>query len=310
MKMSIIVTHNGQFHADEVLAYSIIKTIYPDIELIRTRDKCIIELGDIVVDVGRVYDPKNNKFDHHQTECHERFNESAMIDMSSAGMVYKMYGREFIRKISDMEIPESEIEIIYHNIYGKLVMEVDAIDNGYKQCSGRHSYYINTNISSIINKLNGTNIYDGEEQMRRFMHGSEYILMISKIVIEDEITKYMTFKQDYEIIESAFKNRANDQILTINEECPNWSKCIFAYEKNNPYENYKNSVKYIIYPSNREWRVRAISYNFESRKLLKKKEKYSEAIRNKIIFVHPKRFIGASYDKKIAINMAIESLQD
>lgn len=307
--MVTIVTHNGQFHADEILAYSILKTIYPDTKLIRTRDKQIIEQGNIIIDVGQVYNPENNKFDHHQTDCHERFNNNFSIDMSSAGMVYKIYGKEFIKKMSNITIPQEDLNIIYQNIYRKLILEVDAIDNGYKQCNNELKYYVNTNISSVINKLNGSNIYDEQEQLKRFLHGSQYILTVAKIIIDNNIINHLLFKKDYKVIETAFKNRINDNIIIITEDCQNWSRCIFTYEKNNNIQKDK-LIKYIIYPSNKEWRVRTISQNFESRRLLKEINGYTKEVRDKIIFVHPKRFIASTYDKQTAIMIAIESLKD
>jgi uncharacterized UPF0160 family protein len=39
-----LVTHNGTFHYDEILAASILLEIYPDAEIIRTRDADIIKM--------------------------------------------------------------------------------------------------------------------------------------------------------------------------------------------------------------------------------------------------------------------------
>jgi len=35
-------------------------------EIVRTRDQTVLDTCDIVVDVGGVYDPKKERFDHHQ----------------------------------------------------------------------------------------------------------------------------------------------------------------------------------------------------------------------------------------------------
>ena len=55
-----IVTHNGTFHCDESLACFLLRQTdeYKDASIVRTRDPEIIDKGDIVVDVGAVYDPE------------------------------------------------------------------------------------------------------------------------------------------------------------------------------------------------------------------------------------------------------------
>ncbi len=87
-----IITHSGTFHADELLAVAALE-IYlagKPYEVIRTRDPNIIETGDFVVDVGSIYDPATNRFDHHQHGgAGARENG---IPYSSFGLVWKHYG--------------------------------------------------------------------------------------------------------------------------------------------------------------------------------------------------------------------------
>ena len=68
MKTTKIVTHNGTFHADDVLAVATLAhNLGSDIEIVRTRDPKIIDDADIVVDVGGKYDGQKY-FDHHQDQ--------------------------------------------------------------------------------------------------------------------------------------------------------------------------------------------------------------------------------------------------
>ena len=67
-----IITHSGNFHPDDVCAVATLLLIYPDAEVVRTRDEKVInekDKEDIVLDLGRVYDPTNLIFDHHQDTC-------------------------------------------------------------------------------------------------------------------------------------------------------------------------------------------------------------------------------------------------
>lgn len=69
-----VVTHDGLFHADEVFAVAWLRHAFKishHTPIIRTRDKAVLQeaLADphtIVIDVGGVYDPSMNNFDHHQ----------------------------------------------------------------------------------------------------------------------------------------------------------------------------------------------------------------------------------------------------
>lgn len=60
MKVPVIVTHDGRFHADEILACVLLKFLpeFKDSDIQRSRDQKIIDAGDVVVDVGGVYDPE------------------------------------------------------------------------------------------------------------------------------------------------------------------------------------------------------------------------------------------------------------
>lgn len=75
-----VATHNGGFHADDVLAFALIRAfVDQDAVVVRTRDPDRLDDADIVVDVGGIYDPLRRRFDHHQ--------KSYTGPLSSAGMV-------------------------------------------------------------------------------------------------------------------------------------------------------------------------------------------------------------------------------
>lgn len=105
-------THSGPFHADDVLAWALIKVFHaPDGQLVRTRDPAQIRQAELVFDVGGQYDPKNGRFDHHQA--------SYQGPLSSAGMVLEWL----------MERGEVELEV-GAKLKAEMVDYVDAVDNG------------------------------------------------------------------------------------------------------------------------------------------------------------------------------------
>lgn len=93
-----IGTHDGTFHCDEVLAISMLRLLptYRDAVVVRTRDTEKLAKCDIVVDVGSEYDAARLRFDHHQRGFDQTLGEGYKTKLSSAGLVYKHFGREVL----------------------------------------------------------------------------------------------------------------------------------------------------------------------------------------------------------------------
>jgi len=79
-----VVTHNGNFHTDEIVAIALHK-VYANsnIKILRTRDSKTIKEADIAIDVGGEYNG-DNLLDHHQFT-----KDSELYGLSSAGLVVK-----------------------------------------------------------------------------------------------------------------------------------------------------------------------------------------------------------------------------
>lgn len=114
-----IVTHSGGFHADDVFGVAALSLLLGEehIEVIRSRDQAVIDSGEYVLDVGFVYDPDTNRFDHHQKEgAGVRDNG---IPYASFGLIWKQYGETIT---GSKEIADAVDE--------RLVQQIDAYDNG------------------------------------------------------------------------------------------------------------------------------------------------------------------------------------
>ena len=119
MNDKTIVTHNGNFHADDVFSIAALKNIFPSSKLIRTRDVELIAKADIVVDVGGEYDADTDRFDHHQRGgAGERENG---IPYSSFGLIWQKYGLEICQGNQD----------VANAVDSGLVSTIDAIDCGH-----------------------------------------------------------------------------------------------------------------------------------------------------------------------------------
>ena len=114
-----IVTHNGKFHVDDLMAVAVLQLLHgvEDTEVVRSRDPQVLATGDYVVDVGGVYDPATNRFDHHQRGgAGGRTNG---IAYSALGLVWKHYGE----KLCGSKNVAAKLD---HDV----VIPIDMADNG------------------------------------------------------------------------------------------------------------------------------------------------------------------------------------
>lgn len=102
-EIKTIQTHNGQFHADEVLAIAILTIVCEkdfDIERI---DRSLKDLksGTIVLDIGKTYEPNNFRFDHH----HDANVESTNVLVSKFVFNDEFYEdiRPFMELVSEID---------------------------------------------------------------------------------------------------------------------------------------------------------------------------------------------------------------
>ncbi len=134
------VTHNGKFHADEVIATAVLTTIYPDLRVVRSRDQAVIEGADIVYDVGGVYDHQIKRYDHHQNGALKRADG---LTRSALGLIWLHYGTEYCE--GDRRAAE-RIDQLF-------VRGIDARDNG--ELAVPHDVHTpDYGISQVIEQLN------------------------------------------------------------------------------------------------------------------------------------------------------------
>jgi uncharacterized UPF0160 family protein len=128
----LIVTHGGKFHADDAWAVAVIHVLHPGAELVRTRDPAIIERGDIVIDVGGVWDPALGRFDHHQ----KGFSGARQtgVPYASAGLVWRDYGARCVAALAaqhtGQQLSDDTAQQIAHAIDADIVQYLDLSDVG------------------------------------------------------------------------------------------------------------------------------------------------------------------------------------
>lgn len=182
-----LCTHNGIFHADDVLAYSILKNIFPNSTLIRTRDASIIKKSNIVFDVGMEYDPYQHRYDHHMRNKPLRDNG---IPYSSAGLVWKFFGKDYIKK--NFSISNDELNKVFDDVDNKFIINIDKHDNGIQT---------NSYNSILISKFNAnwSDFTDNDEEneilnYNNFLKASDFFTIILNNEIKNSIS-YLSLEE-------------------------------------------------------------------------------------------------------------------
>ncbi len=199
-----IVTHSGSFHTDDVFAVATLLFIYPDAEVVRSRDTEVINSADIVVDVGGIYDPAKLRFDHHQTGG--ALTRENTIPYASFGLVWKEYGE----KVSGLPAGEAGSKEVMEEIEQKLVFAIDAIDNGVSV-----SVPVFNNIQEYtIGDFFGSykTVKDTEEQLyKTFMN----MVVVAQGILTREINKIKAKVEERKIVEEIYQKTEDKRIIDL-----------------------------------------------------------------------------------------------
>jgi uncharacterized UPF0160 family protein len=128
----IIATHGGKFHADDAWAVAVLNILFPDSEIIRTRDQSLIDAADFAIDVGGTWDPATGRFDHHQ----KGFDAARQtgVPYASAGLVWREYGARCVAAIAAAhtghELTEDAARQMAYAIDADVVQYLDLSDVG------------------------------------------------------------------------------------------------------------------------------------------------------------------------------------
>lgn len=217
------VTHNGTMHADEVFATAFLDLYKKDIEVIRvsTVEKDKLQPDAIVYDIGR------GKFDHHGQEVETRENG---IKYSSFGLLFREFGRDFLKKRNIEEIEEA-----FTMIEKELIEGIDAIDNGmFPEITSIYKVKTISDVIKLFNPSYGSNQTESEQ----FIKAVE----LAKTILEELISNVSGKLKAKKIILDKIKNETKDY-LELEEFLP--------YEETILKEEAGNHLLFVMYPSNR-----------------------------------------------------------
>lgn len=332
--MTKIGTHSGTFHADESLAVFMLKQLprFRDAEVVRSRDYELLEECDVIVDVTGKYDGVKH-FDHHQREFDEVFGQGGFeTKLSSAGLVYKHFGKEVVAAI--LGAPSTDAEIVselYLKIYKDFVEAIDANDNGINvftqadlDAANIKPKFVNNNITlpSLVSRLNplpaaakekGNAIFDSQFALASELMGSAFVALVNSLA-------FGWYPAKKEVAEAYAQRESIDsrgRILFFGSQVF-WKSHLDAIETSDAATLDK--VLYVVYPGGGpdDWRVQAVSEtpsSFISRKALPEAWRgVRDGALSEIsgvpacVFVHASGFIGGNKTKDGALELAKKAL--
>ena len=288
MNHKTIVTHNGNFHADDVFSVAALKSIFSSFTLIRTRDLDIIAKADIVIDVGGEYDPETDRFDHHQRGgAGERANG---IPYSSFGLMWQKYGLYICQGNQD----------VANAVDADLVSTIDAIDCGHVKGVPE-----GISLSQTISMFNPT----WQEDSHFDSCFDEAVDFASRVLTRFIATANggMSAKT---IVANAIDKAQDPRVIVLKKSTP-WKKTVHALSE---------EALFMIYPSGTgQWRIQTVPVepgSFEDRKPLPKKwaglsdiALQDETGIDDAMFCHNGLFIAGAGSFESTMKMAVIALQ-
>jgi uncharacterized UPF0160 family protein len=286
-----LVTHNGSFHTDDVFAAALLSIVMEKegdkYEIIRTRDEEKIKEGDIVFDVGGVYDEEAGRFDHHQPGgAGARGNN---IEYSSFGLLWKKFGRE-------LASPERVWEIVDK----KLVSPIDAGDNGQDIFESKHEVmpYLLQDVMGTFRRTWKEGQENNDDYFHKAVRWAKEILVREIIRAEDLLEAEAKVLADYQ--------RSKDKRIVLLEE-------------DYPYESVLAALPEPLFvvvkrSSDGMWKVQAVretTHAFKNRKDLPKSwgglagEKFQSVSGvSDGVFCHRALFMALARSKEGAVALA------
>ncbi|MFD1737258.1 MYG1 family protein [Bacillus salitolerans] len=286
MQIKKVGTHNGTFHADDVVAYIILEELFGPLQLVRSRNEEELLTCDLVFDVG------GGKYDHHTNN--KEYRENGM-PYAAAGLIWRDFGKELlIRK----GVPPHAVDNLFFYLDEQYMQGLDAVDNGVRF----NREVLVPELPSDIHRFNPR--WDKEEDENEQFFKAVTFARTSFLNLIEEQKSVIAAEQ---LIKEAYLNRQQKEILFLKTHCP-WLQALLKIDTT-------KEVQFVIYQDIRKgYLIQVVPLHqntFEARKDLPKEwaglraEELNELIGIKdAIFAHPARFIAGAKTKESILKMA------
>lgn len=182
----VLGVHGGKFHLDDAMSCYLMSSLYGArcgnkvrVHRSSTSDGTDLDDCDIIMDVGMIYDHSKRRYDHHQRDYMEVYDEKMTekngrpLKMASVGLIWRHYGDAIVRalwpapKNGQMYCitspSDTDVALVVKRLYHIFFATIDADDNGLEQyvatdfAEGRQArplYRDTTGLSRRVEMLN------------------------------------------------------------------------------------------------------------------------------------------------------------
>lgn len=236
-----VITHSGTYHSDDVFAVATLELAYgpEELTIIRTRLPDVIAIGDIVVDVGGVYDESALRFDHHQIGGAGKRDNG--IPYASFGLVWKKFGESIAGSKDSALLIET-----------RLVQSIDAGDNGVEVCTPNEFGVLPYTIQTALNAFRPT--WKENTKNDDIFIG---MVALAKRILSREIEVANTYLEAAEVVRTVYRSSKRKDIL-IFEKDHHFGRDVV----NDILSTFPEPIYAILYGAEQDsWQVVAISKN-------------------------------------------------
>lgn len=242
MTISHLVTHSGGFHADELLSTVILSRLYPEAELVRTRDKSWITPaeGRIIYDVGGEFDAGAGIFDHHQRPNPLRPNGQPY---SSFGLIWAEFGRDYLRA---QAVPEKDLEQVHAAFDEDFVRPVDLLDNGAVDTAEAGPLFAGLTLPVLLESLKPVFDDRSEGADDTAFHAA---LTVARAIVEARIRHKAAKLRAADVVLTAIEHAGTGRVL----ELPMGMPFRGAVERAGA-----DHLLFVVHPRNSDWALTTI----------------------------------------------------
>jgi uncharacterized UPF0160 family protein len=304
MTITRAITHSGAFHADDVLAFTVLSELFDLSDLVRTRDEDIIAnagTDTIVFDVGNEYDPERLRFDHHQIRKPLRDEGLAY---SSFGLIWKHFGLQYLTKCSGLS--EEDAEVIHRRLDGRIVRDIDAIDNGTPmpdQVGVNHPM----GLAAMIVEFRP----DFDEDSPHAMNDAFYkAAHFARDTLKRKIQKAAASLRADKVVTQAIENREQPEYIELPRGM-SYQGAILKAEA--------DDILYVVHPADGDWLINAVNVDrgaYEMRQPLPEEwaglrgqELAAVTGVEDAVFCHTGRFIAGARSREGVMRMLEKALE-
>lgn len=241
-----ICTHDGIFHADDVMAYEIVRRWavrggYSAPGLVRSRRPEAWAAANVIVDVGgKLEVPEDSEaqtwLDHHQ-KGGAGVRENG-VPYASAGLAWNVFGRSLVKwMLDDYGLTAEHFPGVFAAVDSILIQPIDAGDVGHEIVKewapgGVRPFTISHVISSMNLRWNET--WDDARQEQKFLAAC---WQVANPVLDSVLRSALASAEAKSLVRNA---PVLDRVLLLEQFCP-WQDEVFS----NPAFS---GLLYVVYP--------------------------------------------------------------